>query len=407
MNIRQAISRSLSRFFSGDEQGESRAIQGEQYIWAPRLSNGSIAITPSSALSLSAYFCAISTIAGDTASLPLQVYSRDSNGDREALVSHPGSLVFKLTPDGETTSIAFRQALMGHVLGHGNGYAEIVRFGNGDVASLHLLDPCSTFPKRLPDNSLVYSLNDGRTLPPTSVLHIRGFGYDGLCGYSPCTLFRQSLSLAAGAETFGNSFFQNASRPAGYLKLKSSLKDQAAVERLRQNWDTTMGGPEKAGKTALLENGAEFIPLSINPEDAQFLTTREFQVLEIARMFRMPPHKLMDYSEAHFNNLESAERYYAMTTLRPWLISIEQELNLKLLLPSEQNSLYYEHNMDGFLRGSPEERTTHYKEMFGLGAFSTNDILRLENRPTIGPDGDRRYVSANLKPNNTPDEVSP
>lgn len=387
----------------GKPKSEIRSITGESLWWGNPTTAGQY-VSHDTALGLTAYFCAIKTIATDTAGLPLGIFGRDSNGDRQPLPDHPATKLLTISPDGETDPMRFRQAMMGHVLGHGNAYVEIVRNGDGSAAKLHLLDPISVYAKRLPTGDLIYVLPDNKYLEPENCIHIAGFGYDGLNGYSPIQLFKNSIGLAQAAETFGAAFFQNASRPAGYLKMPTHLKDEAAVKRLRESWDLMQGGSNNAGRTAILENGVEFVPISIKPEDAQFLMTRQFQVIEVARMFNLPPHKLMNYENAHYNNIESANLDYLQTSLLPWLRAIEQAFNRKLFKPSEVGSLYIEHNMDGFLRGSISDRTSAYERLFNIGALSRNEIRRMENRPSIGPEGDKFFVTKQVE-NSTNDQT--
>jgi HK97 family phage portal protein len=370
------------------------SFRDEESFWSYPYSNAGATISPHSSLSISAYYAAINTIASDTSVLPLQVFERAPNGDKTPL-NHPVSSLLTGSPDGESPSIRVRAALMGHVLGWGNGYMEIVRRGDGSAAALYLLDPARTRAERRPDGQLIYVLGDGRSLSATNIIHVAGLGFDGLTGYTPCSLLRNTLSIATAADEFSASYFQNASHPKGYLKLKNSLRDETAVNRLRDGWDALHSGPSNAGRVAVLENGSEYVALAVRPEDAQLLATRQFSVLEICRIFRLPPHKLGDLSNSHYNNIEAANLDYLQTSLMFWLESIEAEFTRKLFKPSESN-LFVEHNVDALLRGAVRERTEHYREMFALGVYTQNDILRKENMNSIGSDGDKRYVTKQI-----------
>jgi HK97 family phage portal protein len=359
-----------------------------------------IKVDPASALGLTAYYAAINRIATDVAGLPLKVYQRRGDGGRVELTSHPLTSLLSVSPDDETTAMRWRQAIVGHVLGWGNGFAEIV-FTGGAPSSLHLLDPSATVPFRDPkDRQLTYRTRGG-SLPPYRVLHLAGFGFDGLQGYSPARLHRDAIGLGIAAERFGGAFFGNASRPSGVLELPYKLKDAAAVEELKRTWHTQYGGAENAGRVPVLEMGAKFTATTIPPDDAQFLETRQFQVLEIARMFGIPPHQIGDYSATGgaYRALEEANLDYLRKTIVPWCEAIEQAMNWRLLTRDERDAgIYIEHNVDGFLRGDSAARGKFYETLIGLSVITPNDVARRENLQPIGPDGDRRYLSVQYQP---------
>jgi HK97 family phage portal protein len=198
-------------------------------------------------------------------------------------------------------------------------------------------------------------------------------------------------------ERFGASFFANGSRPSGVLKIPNVLKKEAA-DRLRLSWEALQTGSQNTGRTAVLEGGAEWQSITIPPEDAQFLATRQFQVVEVARLYSLPPHKIGDYSQSHLANIEASNLDYMTTTLMPWCKAIEQELNLKLFTPEERAAGYYiEHNMAAFLRGDMKSRAEFYTKLRDLGVFSPNDICERENINPIGPEGDIRLVPVNMQ----------
>jgi HK97 family phage portal protein len=359
-----------------------------------------IHIDPESALGLTAYYAAINRIATDIAGLPLKVYRKRPDGGREELTDHPVAPLLSVSPDGETTAMRWRQSIAGHMLGWGNGYAEI-QFTGGIPSGLFLLDPSTTNPQRRPEDRKLYYRVAGGTLAPFRVLHFAGFGFDGLQGYSPAHIHRDAIGLALAAEQFGGAFFGNGSRPAGVLELPYKLKDVAAVEQLKKGWHTEYGGASNAGKVAVLEQGAKFTATSIPPDDAQFLQTRQFQVLEIARMFGIPPHQIGDYSSTGgaYRALEEANLDYLRKTIVPWCEAIEQTLNWRLLTEYERSTgIYIEHNVEGFLRGDSRARGEFYKTLMGMSVLTPNDIARRENLQPIGPDGDRRYMSVQFQP---------
>lgn len=354
-------------------------------------------ITPASALTLAAYYAAINVLSTDLACLPLKVYKRRRSGGRDEVTDDPRSDLLAVSPDGETTSMRWRQALIGHTLGHGNGYTEI-EFAGGEVSGLKLLEPTTKPDRRSQDNRLYYRLPDDSTRPPYKLLHLAGLGYDGLCGYSVAHMARQTIKLGLSAEGFGAAFFLNGTNANGHFTSPLKMSDQAK-ENFRRSVNERHRGTGNAFNFMILEQGMTWTQTTIPPEDAQFLATREFQVVEIARLFRLPPHKLGDYSQSHLANIEQSNIDYMTTTLMPWCESVEQELNRKLFTTQERRDGYYvEHQMQAFLRGDMNSRATFYERMFGLGVMTPNDIAQRENMNPIGSDGDERFLSVQVQP---------
>jgi len=400
---------------------ESRAVSvwSNQLSWgglvsAGQMSNAGILISPDRALSLAAYYAAINRIATDVSSLPLRVYRRRRQGGRDEIVDHPVAELLGTSPDGETTSMRWRQALIGHILGWGNGYAEITFDAAGYPTGLYLLDPSTTIPDRVAQNKRLYyrlgGMEGKATLPPSRVLHCAGFGFDGLRGYSVARLASEAIGLGIAAERFGGSFFGNSVKPSGWLELPYRLQNDEAVKRLSMTWHANYGGVDNTGKVPILEGGAKFHPTSIPPDDAQFLQTRQFQVIEIARLFGIPPHKIGDYSStgSAYRALEEANTDYQLTTIAPWCRAIEEELNRKLLTTDERKAGFYiEHNQAQIARGNMSTRGEFYSKLASLGVLSPNDIAALEGFNPIGDDGDRRFVSTALVPLDQPTERQP
>ena len=355
-------------------------------------------VTPESALSLTAAYAAINVISTDVASLPLKLYRKRRDGGRDEVTDDPRAALMTVSPDGETTSIRFRQAGMGHVLGWGNGYAEIMFDGDGVATKLELLDPGATAPERIPQNKrLFYRTTGGRTIPPYRVLHLAGLGYDGLKGYSPITLAREAVGLGMAAESFGCTFFGNGTWPGLVLESPTKMSKEA-IANLREQWEDLHRGSDNSHRVAVLESGLKASRVTISPEDAQFLETRKFQVVEIARLFRLPPHKIGDYSQSHLANIEASNLDYVTTVLMPWCVMIEQECNFKLLTADDRaKGLYFEHNMAALLRGDMRARAEFYAKMRDLAAISPNEIRAKENLNPIDG-GDIYLAPMNMAP---------
>lgn len=385
MSFRSAIARMVQSRLGTRNIGPPRG-----FFATPPLSG--VMVTPETSLTLTAAYAAVNVLSTDLASMGIQVCRRLPDGTKTPAIGDRRNELLRGSHNGDAPAIRMRQALMGHVLGWGNGYAEIVRDGGGWPDAIHLLSPRpqDTKPERLKSGRLVYRLSNGKQLLAEDVIHVAGLGWDGLSGYSPVAMARQAIGLGLAAEQFGAALFGNGATPRGFLKTPHKLSKEAAA-RLREQFEAVHQGTINAHRTAVLEEGLEWTPTTINPDDAQFLETRKFQVIEIARMYRVPPNKLCDYSQAHLANLEQSNIDYLTTSLMPWAIAIEAELNLKLFSTAERQTLFVEHDLTNLLRGDMAARGAYYKQMFDMGVYSVNDIRKLENMNPI-QDGDKHFV---------------
>jgi HK97 family phage portal protein len=233
------------------------------------------------------------------------------------------------------------------------------------------------------------------TLSRDDVLHIPGLGFDGLIGYSPIAMAKQAIGLSLATEEYGAAFFANGANPGGVLEHPGVVKNP---EALRESWHGQYGGSGKAHKIAVLEEGLTFHAIGIPPETAQFLQTRKFQVTEIARIFRIPPHLIGDLEKSSFNNIEQQSLEFVKYTLDPWVVRWEQALMQALLLPGEKQELFIKFNLDGLLRGDYNSRMDGYATGRQNGWLSANDIRELEDMNRIPEDlgGDAFLVNGNM-----------
>jgi HK97 family phage portal protein len=373
-----------------------------------------VVVNERSALTLTAAYACINVVATDTAFLPRSVYQWRSDGSRIERKDHPAYALLNWSPDQETTPIRQQQAWMGHCLGWGNGLQEIERDLFGRPIAFHLLDPQHTQVKRRKtDNRLYYHLESGRNLRPSNVLHLAGLGYDGLLGYSPVKLARQAIGLGLAAETFGAALFGNGAHPGGSLEIPGVMSDEA-YKRLRESFEEVHQGAYNAHRVALLEEGAKWVQTSVNPEDAQFLATRKFQVEEVCRIYRVPLHLVANLDNAHLANIEATQLIYYITVLGPWCAHKEQEMNFKLFTEDEwRDGFHVEHDLTRILRGDSKARAEYYTKMRDLGVLSPNQISAFENLGPLGKEGDIRLVPMNMTTlakagqNPTPNTISP
>ncbi len=345
-------------------------------------SNAGKAVNPRTAMQMTTLYACVRVIAETVASLPLHVYKNVELGSERA----PNLLLYKLLhdePNGDMTSFQFREAMMSHLLLWGNSYSQIIRNGRGEIVGLYPLLPERMEVDRDARGQLTYSYNkDGveYALRQEDVLHIPGLGFDGVVGHSPIALERNAVGLGLAVEEFGSRFFAHGATPSGVLSHPGTLKD---TSKLRDSWMATYGGTANAGKVAILEEGMSFSPISIPNDAAQFLESRKFQVNEICRIYRVPPHMVGDLEHATFSNIEFQSIDFAVHTIRPWLVRIEQAMNRALLSDSEKGAIYVQHNLDGLIRGDYKSRMEGYAIARQNGWMSANDIRTLENQNLI------------------------
>lgn len=281
----------------------------------------------------------------------------------EAL-DHPLYLLLHEEPNPEMSSFVFRETLMTHLLLWGNAYAQIIRNGKGEVVALYPLMPNRMTVDRDSNGQLYYSYQmstgDAPTMPsgtvilkPSEVLHVPGLGFDGLVGYSPIAMAKNAIGLAIATEEYGSKFFANGATPSGILEYPGTVKDP---DKVRDSWNRGFSGSSNVQKVAVLEEGMKYTPISISPEQAQFLETRKFQINEIARIFRVPPHMVGDLEKSSFSNIEQQSLEFVKYTLDPWVVRWEQSLQRTLLTPDEKTQYFVKFNLEGLLRGDYQSR---------------------------------------------------
>ena len=394
----------FSRLFRARDKPDRRQTPQDAVSAAPTFSFGSSmsgkSVTPSSAIQVSAVYACVRVIAETIASLPLHIYEATDAGSRKAN-EHPLYRLLHDEPNTEMTSFIWREVMLSHLLLWGNSYCQILRSGRSKIVGLYPLLPDHMAVDRDTKGKLTYTYttSEGRTvlLAPEDVLHIPGLGFDGVMGYSPIALEKAAIGLGIAAEEYGSKFFQNGARPSGILTHPNTVKDPAS---LRASWNAAYGGSGNASRVAVLEEGMTFVPLSMPNNEAQFLETRKFQVTEICRIFRVPPHMIGDLERATFSNIESQNISFAVHTIRPWLVRIEQAINKTLIPENEKGRYYAQFNIDGLMRGDYKSRMEGYAIARQNGWMSANDIRALENlNPISEEEGGNAYlVNGNMIP---------
>ena len=355
-------------------------------------------VNAQTAIQLSTVYACVRVISETVASLPLGVYEATDDGSQKA-TDH--SLYFLLhdEPNSEMTSFVLREVMLAHLLLYGNSYCQILRSGRNQITGLYPLLPDHMEVDRDKNGTLTYtySTSTGQRviMAPEEVLHIPGLGFDGVMGYSPIALERNAIGLGIASEEYGSKFFSNGARPSGILTHPNTVKNPAA---LRESWNSIYGGSGNANRVAILEEGMRFEPIAIPNNEAQFLETRKFQVDEICRIFRVPPHLVGDLEHATFSNIEHQSIDFAVHTIRPWLVRIEQSMNRALFSDEEKGRFYVQFNIDGLMRGDYKSRMEGYAIARQNGWMSANDIRALENQNPIPSEegGDAYLVNGNM-----------
>ena len=394
----------FSRLFRSRDK-PTNLLGGLVFLFGPTTA-GKV-VNERTAMQTTAVYACVRILAESIAGLPLHVYAYKGQG-KERMPAHPLYFLLHDAPNPEMTSFVFRETLMTHLLLWGNAYAQILRDGMGRVIGLYPLLPDRMDVGRDSKTGELYYLYTRSTeenpnfkaegqirLRQTDVLHIPGLGFDGLVGYSPIAMAKTAIGIALATEEYGATFFQNGARPAGVLEHPGVVKDP---EKLRESWHSVYGGTKNVGKIALLEEGVKYQQIAIPPEEAQFLQTRKFQIDEIARLYRVPPHMIGDLEKSSFNNIEQQSLEFVKYTLNPWVVRWEQALQKALLSNRERKDYFIRFNVDGLLRGDYKSRMEGYAIGRQNGWLSANDIRSLEDMNPINADegGDLYLINGNM-----------
>lgn len=386
----------FSRLFKSRAEPKNSLFGSTYSFFFGSTSSGKM-VNERTAMQTTAVYACVRILAETIASLPLHTYMNTESGKEKAR-DHPIYHLLSDSPNPEMTSFVFRETLMGHLLLWGNSYSQIIRNGHGKVVALYPLLPDKMKVGRSENGEIYYLYtSEGKEylLRNTEVLHIPGLGFDGLIGYSPIAMAKNAIGMALATEEYGAKFFSNGANPGGVLEHPGVVKDP---HRIRDSWNQVYQGTSNAHRVAVLEEGMKFSPIGIPPEQAQFLETRKFQINEIARIFRVPPHMVGDLEKSSFSNIEQQSLEFVKYTLDPWVVRWEQALQKALLLPSEKRAYFVKFNVDGLLRGDYASRMNGYAVARQNGWMSANDIRELEDMNRIPAElgGDLYLVNGNM-----------
>lgn len=366
-------------------------------------------VTAETSLGVSAVWRAVSLISGTVGKLPLLLFRRyvDDLGlvQRDIVLDTPKARMLSIRPNPEMSPSNFWSSLIANALLWGNGLAEIQRDGQSRAVGLWPIHWSRVTMRRF-EGRLRYVVATDRdmvgrdtpasvSLPPEDVIHVSGLTFNGLWGLSVIEYARQSMGLTIAADKYGAKFFGNSGRPSGVLTHPGQLGTEAAT-RLRESWSKQHGGQNSSG-TAILEEGMKYERIGMPPEDAQFIQTRGVQVVEVARWYGVPPHKLYSLDRATFSNIEHQGSEFREDTIHPWATKVEQEINYKILTGPGNEGLYCQFDLDMLAVPTMAERATAYQAMRQAGWINADEIRSRERMsPLPGGAGQTYWHPVNM-----------
>lgn len=354
------------------------------------------------ALTYAAVWICCRVIAEAIAAMPWHVMGR-SGDKRTRIDGHPADWLIHIAPNSELSAYSFRETLLFWALTWGNGYAEIERDASLRPIALWPIDPSRVTPDRDEAGAMVYKVTNSASavpaiIPARDIFHLRGPGWNGLQGYSPIDLARESIALGLATEKFGAAFFGNGAVPGGVIEAPESFElSPDAKQIMLKEFNAVHRGPGNYGKVAYLDGGMTYKQISVPPGAAQFLETRQHQVLEICRWYKVPPHKVYELTRATYNNVEQQQIEFLTETLVPWIVRLEQEADAKLLGPYQRGRLYTKIKPEALLRGDLKSRYEAYAVGRQWGWLSINDVRALEDLDPIPKGGDEYLTPMNMR----------
>jgi len=320
-------------------------------------------VSPDSALRLAAVYACVRILAETIASLPLVVYQRRPDGGKDRVTDHWLYRLMAKRPNRFQNPFEWREMLQGHLALRGNAYNQIITNPRGEIIELMPIHPDRVKIELLPSGEYRYRISDRSgtevILPRGEVWHLRGLSSDGLMGMSPIELARENLGTALAAQGYGARFFANDAKPTGgWIEFPGSFKDSEAKKVFRESYQQAQSGANR-GKVLVLENGMKFHEVGVTNKDAQFLELRKFQITDVARLFRVPPHMIADLDRATFSNIEQQSLEFVMHTMTPWAERWEASIQSELLL--ESDDIEIEFDFANLMRGDASRLQHHYQ----------------------------------------------
>ena len=382
------ILNSIQNIFSGTPKKEERNIN-YSLPFGPAQQ-----VSPESALTFSAVWAAMRLLSESISTLPVGVFRKENNGDNTE-INTDLSFLIKYQPNSYQNKITFYEKIIMDMLSDGNSYVKIARNGAGRVIELLPINYSDIEIYTL-ENKLYYSdEKTGETHDSENILHFKMItGPDGIKGLSPIEQCKNAIGWGMDVQTYSSTFFKNGGKLSGILESDRALSEQA-IDRLRNSFNSNYGTLSGSNQTAVLEEGLKYKSISVTPDQAQFLASRQFSVEEVARIFGIPPHLLRDLSKSSFNNIEMQSQEFVSYSLMPYITKIELEMSLKLFRKNVIGREYIKFNVNGLLRGNVKDRADYYKTAITNGWMSVNEVRQKEDLNRI-EDGDNNYLQMNM-----------
>ncbi|BBE50817.1 Phage portal protein, HK97 [Ferriphaselus amnicola] len=348
-------------------------------------SSSGMRVSADAALRLSAVYAAVRILSETMASLPFVLYRQRADGGKERVTEHWLYDLFAKRPNRFQNPFEWREMLQGHLALRGNAYNRIVSNARGEIIELMPIHPDRIRMELLPNGDYRYRVTDrlgNETIVPRGeIWHLRGLSSDGLLGMSPIELARESIGMALAAQDYGARFFANDAKPTGgWIEFPGSFKDNDAKRVFRESYQQAQSGANR-GKVLVLENGMKFHEVGVTNKDAQFLELRKFQITDIARLFRVPPHMIGDLDRATFSNIEQQSLEFVMHTMTPWAERWEASIEADLLL--DDDKLEVEFDFANLMRGDAASRAGYYQSGIQNGWLTRNEARIAENLDPI------------------------
>ncbi len=363
-------------------------------------------ISKERSLQLSTVWSCVKVISETIASLPISLYEKDADNKRYILSDNPLHSLVGEQPSTLYNSFSFFERALVDLCLDGNFFAYIER-NNGGLPTQIIPIQCDDVSVYVsPDGREVYyEIDQNETIPypitgkvtSENMIHVKGLSCDGVMGKSPIQSAAESLGISLSIEQFAGSFFKNGASIGGILEHPGTLKPETA-KRLRASWNQTYSGSINAGKTAILEEGMKFTSRQIPNNQAQFLETRQYQISDICRLFRVPNHLVNELSNATYSNIEAQQIDFVVHTITPWIKRIEMALNQKLIPFNKKGSQYFKFNLTALLRGDSKSRADYYRTLVNIGVISPDEVRAFEDMNSMGGPSENVYMQSNMMP---------
>jgi HK97 family phage portal protein len=366
-------------------------------------------VTAQTAIGVPAVQACVNVLSESIAAMPLTVWRRtagDQGEVRKEALDHPlhALLTGRICP--HMTGVEWLEWQVQNTALRGDAFSRVISNNRGEITALMPLDFAAVQPEMRPDGAMRYKWASGSgavTLADDDVFRLPWKVQADGRSLSPVTIHRESIALSLAARKYQLNLMSNGASPKGGIKVPTDISDEAA-EKILSSWERRHKGPENAGRMAVFDGGLEWMSIGMSNEDAQFVELMNMSTRDVARIFRVQPHKIGDLEKATFSNIEHQSIEFVTDTLLPWVRRIEARMEQWLLTAADRQVFSVEFNMRGLLRGDAKARAELYSALFYTGAISANEIRRMEGMNPI-PDGDRYYVQSASAPTDIIDRV--